>query len=118
MALVVANAIINAFNPIFSYNPDKNLMFLSYTTCDTHEPSCFWTFWFCQVIGYSISSMTHVACDCILLNIIQRICTNFRILQHRLMILPDLVSEGVLNTAEEERRYLIECILDHQNIYS
>lgn len=118
MTIVAANGFMNVLNPITSENLDNHLIFNTWEPCNTSIPSCFWICWTSQALSYANASITNVSCCCIVLNLIERVCSHVRILQHRLTLLPHLVNTGELNTAEKERHYLIECILDHQNIYS
>ncbi|XP_058795955.1 putative odorant receptor 92a [Phymastichus coffea] len=118
MCIVIVNGILNILNPIIGDNPDNNLVWKSWVPCDRSVSSCFWICWAQQAVTYMIGSTAHVSAGAIALNFLERICSHFRILQHRLTLLPDLVQNGVLSTAEDELLYLIECIHDHQNIYS
>ncbi|XP_058796132.1 odorant receptor 2a-like [Phymastichus coffea] len=118
MSLVFVNGIMNMLVPVITENPDNNLMWDSWVPCDKRVSSCFYICWSQQVISWITATIIHVSAGTIALNFMERICSHFRILQHRLTLVPDLVKKGVLNTAEDELFYLNECIRDHQNIYS
>ena len=111
--LVTVNNMSNALNPLLHPDPDHDLMVDAYSPCDRRRSAaCFWTAYLYQVFGYVSTSLVHVGCDCLVFNFVDRICAHLRILEHRLLQLPDLVEARVV----DEVAYLKERIKDHHSI--
>ncbi|OXU29131.1 hypothetical protein TSAR_009914 [Trichomalopsis sarcophagae] len=121
LSLLLVNGLGNALNPLIHENPNNSLIFECYSPCDRSIPSCFWTAYAYQLFGYTISSMVHVSCDCLIFNFIERINAHMMIFIDRLQKLPSRVvegkNEGCLDPSRHEARLLKECIQDHRGIY-
>ncbi|OXU20552.1 hypothetical protein TSAR_004362 [Trichomalopsis sarcophagae] len=111
--LVTINNVSNALNPILNPDPEHDLMVDAYSPCDRSKSDlCFWTAYLYQVFGYVSTSLVHVGCDCLVFNFVDRLCAHLKILEHRILQLPDLVEAN----ACDEIRYLKSCVEDHHSI--
>lgn len=115
------NGISNLLNPIIHENPEHKLIINAYPVCDRSYSVCFWISYLYQCFGFAIGNIIHVACDCLIYNLIDRTCAHLRILGYRLQKLPAIMKEGKhqeLDISVYEKMYLSECIKDHQSIFA
>ncbi|XP_014217672.1 odorant receptor 22b-like [Copidosoma floridanum] len=109
---ITLNGISNALGPLIDRSSEPDLMVDAYSPCDARHPTCFWPSYVNQVFGYMCTSLVQMGCDNLVYNTMERISTHFRILEHRMLLLPKLVGANKC----QETRYLKQCIRDHQSI--
>uniref|UniRef100_A0ABD2VYR3 Odorant receptor n=1 Tax=Trichogramma kaykai TaxID=54128 RepID=A0ABD2VYR3_9HYME len=122
MTLVFFNNVSNAVGPLLDGNPDRELMVDAYTPCRRSASlACYLIFYWYQVFGYNITSFVHIGCDGFFFDTVDRVCAHLKILERRLVKLPELVGAQEFESDEEKMRfemdYVKECVRYHHSIF-
>ncbi|XP_011500656.1 PREDICTED: putative odorant receptor 59c, partial [Ceratosolen solmsi marchali] len=115
ISTVIVNIISYASKPIMNPNPDYQLVIDAYALCDRSTPLCFWLSYVHQISSYSSTCLVQVGYDCVLFNFIQRISCLLKILEYRILKLPNLVEIQAFGY-HDEINYIKECIKEHHSI--
>ena len=123
-SLFIVTLLLTLAAPLFQIESGKNLPVPAWLPNKNISNFVFWQFYQFQSISLTIVDFTAISIECLFAAILTIACEHLDILGHRLISIPEYIKSAknnnisALELSDLEKKLFINCIKDHQDIYS